>query len=707
VKTTCCGYPLLSSLLIATACGNSAYAATPASDAALLEEVTVTGAREAQPVAETPATIDTLSASDIKAARPTHPTQIMNQVPGVWVNITGGEGHQTAIRQPLTTSPVYLYLEDGIPTRSTGFFNHNALYEINVPQAGGIEVTKGPGSALQGSDAIGGVINVLTQTPPLTPEASIALEGGSYGWARALLSVGNTFGDDGVRGDLNLTHTDGWRDATDYDRQSLTARWDHATDAGDLLKSVFSYSHIDQQTAGSSAISRDDYLNNPTINYTPISYRKVEAYRLSTAYERERDSSLVSFTPYLRYNTMELLANWSLSYDPTVYTTKNASIGLLSKYRHDFAPLRTRLIAGVDIEHSPGNRFEQKITPTKVGKIYTTYTVGSTLYDYDVTYQGISPYLQAETSPAEALRVTAGVRYDALSYDYDTHMTTPADANHLIPADTRIDYRHTSPKLGATYELDKRHNLFAGYSHGFRVPSENQLFRPGKALDTLDLQPVKTNNYELGLRARPSDTSHYEVSFYYLSKKDDILNYRENPTDPTSPTLTTNAGETLHRGVEIGAGFRLAPHWDFDTSLSYAKHTYGEWVISGTTDYSGNEMETAPRLIANTRFTHTPSLLRGGKFALEWTRLGRYWMDAANTHEYAGHNLLNLRINYPFANQWEVYGSVINVADRRFAESASLSGTQEQFAPGMPRTFYLGVQYNWRGRAAVDTATAL
>ena len=75
-------------------------------------------------------------------------------MPGVHVNVTGGEGHMTAIRQPITTSAVYIYLEDGIPTRSTGFYNHNVLYEINVPQLAGIEVSKGPGSALYGSDAM-------------------------------------------------------------------------------------------------------------------------------------------------------------------------------------------------------------------------------------------------------------------------------------------------------------------------------------------------------------------------------------------------------------------------------------------------------------------------------------------------------------------------------------------------------------------------
>ena len=141
-----------------------------------LGEVTVTGTREGQLVAETPATVGLIKESALREAKPTHPADVMGQVAGVWVNVTGGEGHQTAIRQPLTTSPVYLFLEDGIPTRSTGFFNHNALYEVNLPQAGGIEVSKGPGSALYGSDAIGGVVNVLTRTPPRKAEVEASIE---------------------------------------------------------------------------------------------------------------------------------------------------------------------------------------------------------------------------------------------------------------------------------------------------------------------------------------------------------------------------------------------------------------------------------------------------------------------------------------------------------------------------------------------------
>src|SRR5574343_1894470 len=170
---------------------------------ATLGEVTVTATREGQLVYETPATVDVIKEKTLREVKPTHPSEIMGQVPGVWVNVTGGEGHQTAIRQPLNTSPVYLYLEDGIPTRSTGFFNHNALYEVNLPMAGGIEVSKGPGSALYGSDAIGGVINVLTRKPPTGPEVESSIEAGSYFLTRAVFTSGSAFSKRAVRAERN------------------------------------------------------------------------------------------------------------------------------------------------------------------------------------------------------------------------------------------------------------------------------------------------------------------------------------------------------------------------------------------------------------------------------------------------------------------------------------------------------------------------
>lgn len=682
-----------------------------------LEEVTVTGTREARSLAETPASVKVIPGEVLREDKPTHPSQVMGQAPGVWVNVTGGEGHMTAIRQPLTTSPVYLYLEDGIPTRSTGFFNHNALYEINLPQAGGIEITRGPGTALYGSDAIGGVVNVLTRPAPPTPRLEATAEVGEYGWKRLLASGGNTWGDNGLRADLNLTRTDGWRDRTGYDRQSATLRWDRALGADAVLKTVLTGSRIDQETAGSSALVRADYENAPTKNYTPISYRQVSALRLSSAWERETGDTLVSLTPYFRDNSMELLANWSLSYDPTVYTTANRSFGLLGKWRRDFAPLRARLIAGVDLDVSPGSREENRLATlttsgSGVSKIYTAYSVGTRVYDYDVTFIGASPYVHGELSPTARLRLSAGLRYDDLRYRFDNHFTAAAVAastseNGGAPVtrfygqsgDTTVRFHHLSPKLGATFALDAQTSLFASYNHAFRAPSEGQLFRPSAqttasraqlaAASALGLKPVKADQYEIGVRGKTGGLD-YEASLYRLEKRDDILSYR----DPvTNATQSVNAGKTLHRGIELGLGAAVAPAWRLDAALSHAKHTYERWVIPGTADFSGKEMESAPRVIGNLRLSWSPAA--GQRVQLEWVKLSSYWMDQANTRRYDGHDLINLRANWAVSKTLSLYGSVQNLFDRRYAESASVSSGVDVFAPGLPRTLYAGIEAKW------------
>lgn len=672
-----------------------------------LGEVTVTGTREGQLVSETPATVDIIKEDTLRQVRPTHPSEIMSQVPGVWVNVTGGEGHMTAIRQPLTTNPVYLYLEDGIPTRSTGFFNHNALYEVNLPMAGGIEVNKGPGSALYGSDAIGGVVNVLTRKPPTKAEIDGSLEAGSFGWKRAMITGGNAFGDHAFRADINLSHTDGWRDKTAYDRQSGTLRWDNAVGDDAVMKTVATFSNIDQETAGSSAISYNDYKNNPRTNYTPISLRKVQAFRLSSAYEKGTGDSLFSITPYYRYDNMDLLANWSLGYDPTRYTTQNQSLGAQIKYRQDFTPLRTRLIVGADLDNSPGSRLENSIRTTSTGtgytKVYTSYTTGPRVYDYDVTYRSVSPYVHGETSPFEKLRITGGLRYDIINYSYSNKLSSsPVLANGRYygqVSDTDIDFKHLSPKLGATYAFTETLNGFVAYNHAFRTPSEGQLFRPSVASSakaaiagadaSQNLKPIKADSYEIGLRGMASAAINYEVSAYHMTKSDDILSYK----DPvTNISTATNAGKTLHRGLEVGLGAQLASLWRFDTAFSYAKHTYETWKI-GSVDYSGYEMEAAPRTVANTRLTFGNT--QTGLAQFEWLHFGSWWSDQANTSKYEGHELFNLRGQYPLLRDVNLFANIHNLTDKRYAESTGVTSGFDTFSPGLPRSFSIGIQAKW------------
>ena len=85
--------------------------------AVVVAPVVVSATREEQKRAEGTSTIEVLDGAEIRRTRAAHPAQLMNRLAGVHVSELAGEGHSTAIRQPISTKPLYLYLEDGIPTR--------------------------------------------------------------------------------------------------------------------------------------------------------------------------------------------------------------------------------------------------------------------------------------------------------------------------------------------------------------------------------------------------------------------------------------------------------------------------------------------------------------------------------------------------------------------------------------------------------------
>ena len=681
--------------------------AAPVLEPSVLNTVTVTASREQTQLMQSPASVGVISEDAIRRAGPMHPQQIISQVPGAAVAVTNGEGHTTAIRQPFTTNPVYLYLEDGIPIRATGFFNHNALYETNIPQAGGIEVLKGPGSALYGSDAIGGIVNVLSRVPSSTPAASVTGELGTFGWRRLLLDGTTGVTDGAVRVGANLTHADGWRDKTAYDRQSLNFRSDQDLGEGAMLKTILGYTRIDQQTGANSALTYNDYLNNPTKNNFSIAWRKVDALRLSSQYERDFGAALLSITPYLRSNAMDLNGSYNLSWDPRVEKTNVFSLGLMSKWRQDFGgELKPRLIVGLDVERSPGQRTEDSLNVSSTGsgadRNYYAYTVGNRIYDYAVTYKSASPYVQGEVSPTRALRVTAGLRFDSIGYDMSNNIAasitqagTTTRYYGQIPS-ASVDYSHWSPKLGATLALSPSSSLYTSYNHGFRAPSESQLFRAGsdtaanavaKAQLALALKPILAQQLEVGWRG-VADGWSYDVAAYQLTKTDDLVSQRDLATNIST---TVNAGKTEHTGVELALGKAVNRAWRVDTALSYAVHRYVDWVTA-TANYSGKEMAAAPRFMGNTRLSWTPR--PGVSTQLEWISLGEYWLEDSNSASYGkypGHDVFNLRYSQSVAKDVSAFVRLMNLTDRRYADSASVSSNTPVYTPALPQALYVGV----------------
>jgi outer membrane receptor protein involved in Fe transport len=267
-----------------------------------------------------------------------------------------------------------------------------------------------------------------------------------------------------------------------------------------------------------------------------------------------------------------------------------------------------------------------------------------------------------------------------------------------VPASTTRSYAHLSPKLGVTYAVDSSTSLYASYRHGFRAPSQNQLFQQNSAANTVDLAPVKVDSYELGVRGQMGTRVNYQLSAYDMTIHDDILTF----VSAINTREASNAGRTRHRGVEASVGTYITPSLRVDGSYSDAIQRYITWTPQAPTpttagvSYSGNLIEDAPRDLASVLVSWQAPVLDGGRVALEWSHTGGYATDPANTHRYSGYELFNLLVNARVSGRTELFGRVSNLANRTYAELVTYDQFQKtQLTPGGPRSVYLGVKSTW------------
>ena len=147
-----------------------------------LREIVVTATRGPQAVARAGSAITVITAEDIGRSGARTLNDALRRVPGLEISETGGTGGTTAVRLRGAEAGQTLVLIDGVrvndPSTSSGQFDFSLLVPTDIER---IEVLRGPQSALYGSDAIGGVINIITRRGRGEPRASIAAEGGSYG----------------------------------------------------------------------------------------------------------------------------------------------------------------------------------------------------------------------------------------------------------------------------------------------------------------------------------------------------------------------------------------------------------------------------------------------------------------------------------------------------------------------------------------------
>jgi vitamin B12 transporter len=155
--------------------------AARAADAEDLQQIVVTATRVPTPVLEVASSITVVTAADIEARQERTFTDVLKDIPGLNVVQTGGPGGVTSVFMRGTNSNHTKVLVDGIdisdPSNSTGAFDFGQLLTQDIER---VEVLRGPQSGLYGSDAIGGVINIITKSGSGPLKFSGALEGGSF-----------------------------------------------------------------------------------------------------------------------------------------------------------------------------------------------------------------------------------------------------------------------------------------------------------------------------------------------------------------------------------------------------------------------------------------------------------------------------------------------------------------------------------------------
>ncbi len=676
-----------------------------------VEVMVVTSSRQQQQLKLLAESVAVLSEEDIRKVSPGHPADLLNRVAGVHVNDLGGEGHMTAIRQPISTSGVYLFLEDGLPTRPTGFFNHNGLYEIDIPQSGRVEVTKGPGSALYGSDAIGGIFNILTKAPPLSRETELSLESGSDGWNRGLIAVGSPVSEQSAaRWDLNWTQSEGFRHNSDYARLSSNFRLDQDWNTETKIKYLASFGKIDQ--SGVSGLNEQDYLLRPETNYYSgdIAFRDVQALRLSAEIRHQwSDQSELMLLPFYRDNKSSLMPSWMLSYDPVTSETEFYSMGLLAQ-RSDQLNNQLQWITGVDYDYSPAHYTEWQITVQRENGIYTGYEkTGRVHYDYEADQSSVSPYSQLQWQATTDLSLTAGVRYDYFNVEYrDLLPTTVPETigrtSWLRPDNTHLSYEALSPKFGTLYQLSAQQQIYFNHRHAFRVPSVGQVFRPGSTTNSTELEPVKARNSELGWRLQGKNYS-LDLAYYQLDIKDDVVSYIDS-----NERKVTNAGHTRHKGIEAALVWALTDEWKLDSGFTITDQKYLDFQylyscfppacaapVTETRNFSGFDVGKAPEQLANANLSYNPAYIQALQLELEWQKVGAYFTDETNTNSYQGHQLWHLRANYQYSNDLRLYARLMNLSDKVYSTYTSnqVGSSAIEYRPGMPRSLFVGMNLSF------------
>ena len=510
-------------LILSTIIATASHATTTAQDSArTIRQAVVTGTRQTADLRHLPMTVSTVSRTELEERQEQSVLPLLaEQIPGMFVSSRSimGYGISSGAAGGITMrgiggSPTtgVLMLVDSHP-QYAGLMGHPVADVYQTMTAERIEVVRSPASVIYGSNAMGGVINIITRKEKKDgTKTNFKLGGGSYGTATFEGSNAIRKGNFSSFVAASYVRTDGHRQNMNFEQYngyaklgySLTKEWEIAAD--------LNLSHF--------------YSDNPGSVSSPIVDNHSSILRGATSASLDNKYSVASGSLNFYYNwgRHKIDDGHSEAATPLEYqfNSKDAMLGFSFYETFNFFQ-GSHITAGFDYTHLKGEGWRE----------FADHDASLTDRQADET----AIYTEIRQEIGNIFTLDAGIRYDH-------HSRTGSE---------------WIPQAGISAALGKGNTIKATVSKGFRNPTLRELYMFGSANE--DLQPERIISHELSYRLNAlEDKLSAGANIYYI-KGDNMIQ--------TVNLHNINTGKIENSGLELEAAYRLSSSWRLSANYSY------------------------------------------------------------------------------------------------------------------------------------------
>ena len=525
-----------------------------------LHEVVVTGTRNATDIRHLPMTISVVARPQLEMRyEPSLLPALNEQVPGLFVTSRGVMGYGVSTgaaggfsMRGMSGNAQMLVLIDGHP-QYMGLFGHPISDSYQTMLAERVEVLRGPASVLYGSNAMGGVVNIVThkqQTDGVQTDINVGA--GSYGTVQTEATNRVRHGRFSSVVSASYNRTDGHRKDMGFEQYGGYAKLGYdISDAWNVYGDI-NITHFNASNPGT--------VTEPLTDNDSRITRGMASFALQNNYDRT--SGALSF--FYNWGYHKINDGYGPGEEPqeSLFRSKDLMMGL-SWYQSAEMWQGSRLTLGFDYQHFGGESWNKVVA------------TGAREPGVDKKQDEVAGYADFRQDIAGWLSLNAGIRVD-----HHSHVGT-----------------EWVPQGGLAFHLPKDAELKAMVSKGFRNPTirEMYMFPPQNP----DLRPERLMNYELSFSQHLLDGAlTYGANLYYINGDNLIMTIRED-----GRPRNVNSGKIENWGLETNAAYRVNPHWNVNANYSWvhmehpvisapehklyagADFTQGRWNVSTGIQY--------------------------------------------------------------------------------------------------------------------------